>query len=263
MSTMLQGSEESARRPSTGPAIQVSSVVVAFGGLRALKGLDLDVARGERLAILGPNGAGKSTLFNVIAGDIRPTEGAVLIAGRDCTFLPSRYRPRLGVVRTYQKARCLDGLTVRENLYLAVAGRRRHQWPVWRSRADRQMDDAAGEVAEAVWLADSLGTAAGELSHGQRRQLELGMAMAGDPEVLLLDEPASGLSRGEREQLTELLGSLAGEVTLLLIEHDMDVAFTVAQRVVVMADGEIVAAGEPDQVRSDPVVHEIYLGVEG
>ncbi|NEE01031.1 ABC transporter ATP-binding protein [Phytoactinopolyspora halotolerans] len=244
------------------PVIQVRSVVVAFGGLLALKGIDLDVTRGERLAILGPNGAGKTTLFNVIAGDITPTDGTVAIKGRDCTFLPSRHRPRLGMARTYQKARSFDGLTIRENIYLALAGHRGRHWPLWRSPVDRRLDEEATEVAESVWLGDHLDTAAGELAHGQKRQLELGMAIATQPDVMLLDEPASGLSRGERERLVELLDSLAGEVTLLLIEHDMEVAFSLSQRVVVMADGAMVTAGTPEQIQSDPDVHEIYLGVE-
>ncbi|GAB3171633.1 ABC transporter ATP-binding protein [Myceligenerans halotolerans] len=261
--TVQRVAPEHAESLVTDLAVQVRSLVVAFGGLRALRGVDLDVPAGERLAILGPNGAGKSTLFNVIAGDLTPTEGTVSIKGHDCSFVPSRHRPRLGMARTYQKARSFGGLTVRENLYLAVAGPRRHQWPLWRSRADRQMETVADEVAESVWLAGDLDATAGELSHGRRRQLELGMAMACRPEVLLLDEPASGLSRGERERLTELLTSLADGVTLLLIEHDMDVAFAVAQRVVVMADGELVAEGPPDEVRSDPTVHAIYLGTEG
>jgi len=245
------------------PAVQVSSLVVAFGGLRAVKSVDLDVASGERLAILGPNGAGKTTLFNAIAGDITPTAGTVAIKGRDCTFLPSRHRPRLGMARTYQKARSFDGLTVRENVCLAIMGHRRRQLPLWRGRIDRESSDRAAQIAERAWLTDRLDTTAGNLSHGEKRQLELAMATATDPNVLLLDEPASGLSRGERERLIDLLDALAEDVTLLLIEHDMEVAFTVAQRVVVMADGEIVAAGSPEQVRSDPTVHEIYLGAEG
>ncbi|AEG45665.1 ABC transporter ATP-binding protein [Isoptericola variabilis] len=252
-----------AERATAEPAVQVRSLVVAFGGLRAVKGVDLDVASGERLAILGPNGAGKTTLFNVIAGDITPTEGTVAIKGRDCTFLSSRHRPRLGLARTYQKARSFDGLTVRENVCLALAGHRRRQLPLWRGPVDRELADRAAKVAARVWLTDRLDVAAGSLSHGEKRQLEVAMAIATDPDVLLLDEPASGLSRGERERLVELLDELAADVTLLLIEHDMDVAFAVAQRVVVMADGEVVAAGSPDQVRSDPTVHRIYLGVEG
>ncbi|WP_144882133.1 ATP-binding cassette domain-containing protein, partial [Isoptericola variabilis] len=145
---------------------------------------------------------------------------------------------------------------------LALAGHRR-RLPLWRGPVDRELADRAAKVAARVWLTDRLDVAAGSLSHGEKRQLEVAMAIATDPDVLLLDEPASGLSRGERERLVELLDELAADVTLLLIEHDMDVAFAVAQRVVVMADGEVVAAGSPDQVRSDPTVHRIYLGVEG
>lgn len=244
------------------PVVQVRSAVVAFGGLLALGGIDLDVAQGERLAIIGPNGAGKTTLFNVVAGDITPTSGTVAIKGVDCTQLPSRHRPRLGVARTYQTARTFDGLTVVENVYLALAGHRgRHRVP-WRSPVDRRMRAEADRIVESVWLADHRAVPAGELAHGQKRQLELGMAIATEPDVLMLDEPASGLSRGERERLVELLEGLPSEVTVLLIEHDMDVAFRVAQRVVVMADGMAVTAGPPDQIQRDPTVHEIYLGAE-
>ncbi|MFW6725110.1 ABC transporter ATP-binding protein [Streptomyces sp. MAR4 CNY-716] len=244
------------------PVVQVRAVTVAFGGLLALRGIDLAIARGERLAVLGPNGAGKTTLFNVIAGDVTPTSGSVVIKGVECVHRPSRYRPRLGVARTYQKARALAGLTVRENIYLALAGLRGRHRALWRSAADRRMGDEAAGVADRVWLSGQLDAAAGELSHGQQRQLELGMAIATRPDVMLLDEPASGLSRGERERLVELLESFGEELTLLLIEHDMDVAFRIAQRVVVMADGEQVTAGTPDEVRGDPRVHRIYLGTE-
>jgi branched-chain amino acid transport system ATP-binding protein len=249
--------------PTSGDlAIRVCSVSVAFGGLLALRGIDLDVEQGERVAIIGPNGAGKSTLFNVIAGDIEPTHGSVEIKGLDCTSRPSRHRPRLGVARTYQKARTFAGLTVRDNIYLALAGHRRRQRSLWLSSVDDRMRTEAGRVADAVWLSDQLDHPAGELAHGQKRQLELGMAIATQPDVLLLDEPASGLSRGERERLVELLESRAADLTLLLIEHDMDVAFRIAQHVVVMADGEKVTAGSPAEVQNDPDVRRIYLGVE-
>ncbi|MEO3764106.1 ABC transporter ATP-binding protein [Streptomyces sp. B8F3] len=244
------------------PVVQVRALTVAFGGLLALNGVDLAVARGERLAVIGPNGAGKTTLFNVIAGDVTPTGGSVLIKGVECVHRPSRYRPRLGVARTYQKARALAGLTVRENIYLALAGVRGRHRALWRSSTDRRMSDEAAGVARRVWLAGQLDATAGELAHGQQRQLELGMAIATRPDVLLLDEPASGLSRGERERLVELLDSFDEDLTLLLVEHDMDVAFSIAQRVVVMADGEQVTAGTPDRVRADPHVHRIYLGTE-
>ena len=245
------------------PLLRMRGVSVVFGGLRALGGVDLDVARGERLAILGPNGAGKTTLFNVLAGDIRPTEGSVEIRGVDCTLLPPRSRPQLGVARTYQKTRLFPGLTVEDNLYLALVGKHGRHRSLRRSAVDRQWRDQSRLAAERVWLGEQLDGLVSDLSHGQQRQLEVGMAVVTEPAVMMLDEPASGLSRGERERLTHLLNDLAVGVTLLLIEHDMDVALEVADRVVVMADGETVAGGTPDEIRHDPLVHEIYLGSEG
>ena len=244
-------------------AVRLRSVTVAFGGLLALGGVDLDVAQGERLAILGPNGAGKTTLFNVVAGDLAPTQGTLTIKGVDCTRLPSRYRPRLGVARTYQKARSFPGLTVEDNLYLALVGHRgRHLSLRPQGGVGRELRERAASAAQAVWLEAHLATVVSELSHGQKRQLEIGMALAAEPDVLLLDEPASGLSRGERERLTELLHHQPAERTLLLIEHDMDVAFQVGRRVVVMSDGELVASGTPEEIQASPLVHEIYLGSE-
>jgi len=255
---------DSTAHPATGGdvVVRLRSVSVAFGGLLALGGVDLDVARGERLAILGPNGAGKTTLFNVVAGDLTPTTGSVELQGQDCTRLPSRRRPSLGVARTYQKARSFTGLTVEDNLYLAVVGRRGSHRRLWPAASDTAHRERARAASTSVWMERDLQTKVSELSHGQKRQLEIGMALATDPAVLLLDEPASGLSRGERERLTELLDGLPGDVTLLLIEHDMDVAFQVARRVVVMSDGKVVAGGTPEQVQADPLVHEIYLGSE-
>ncbi len=244
-------------------AVQLRSVTVAFGGLLALGGVDLDVARGERLAILGPNGAGKTTLFNVVAGDLAPTQGSLEIKGVDCSRLPSRYRPRLGVARTYQKARSFPGLTVVDNLYLSLVGHRgRHRSLLPGGKLGRELRERAVHAAQTVWLEDRLTAMVSSLSHGQKRQLEIGMALASVPDVLLLDEPASGLSRGERERLIELLDLLPAETTLLLIEHDMDVAFQVGRRVVVMSDGKVVATGTPDEIQANSLVHEIYLGSE-
>ncbi|HVM20881.1 MAG TPA: ABC transporter ATP-binding protein [Egibacteraceae bacterium] len=242
--------------------IELRSIVMAFGGLLALGGVDLDVAQGDRLAILGPNGAGKTTLFNVVAGDLKPTEGSVVIKGVDCTYLPSRHRPRLGVARTYQKARSFPGLTVADNLYLAVVGRNGRHRSLLPGGKDRDWRDRAQQAARSVWLDERMDTLVSDLSHGQKRQLEIGMSLVTDPDVLLLDEPASGLSRGERERLIELLEALPRATTLLLIEHDMDVAFRVADRIVVMSDGKTVAGGTPDEVQANPLVHEIYLGSE-
>ena len=242
------------------PVLQVSSVVMRFGGLLALDGIDLTVAHGERLVILGPNGAGKSTLFNVIAGDLVPTSGTVTIKGQDCTTMPSRGRPSLGVARTYQKARSFPGLTVEDNLYLAVVGKEGRHRSL--SLVDRSLGDRIGHALKSVWLADKRNALVSGLSHGEKRQLEVGMAVITDPDVMLLDEPASGLSRGERERLIELLQQLGADTTLLLIEHDMDVAFQVAERIFVMADGKPVAMGTPDEIRANERVHDIYLGNE-
>lgn len=251
-----------ANRDRPVPLLWLESVVVAFGGLLALGGIDLEVTQGERLAVLGPNGAGKTTLFNAIAGDITPTEGTVLIRGIDCTALPSRLRPQLGVARTYQKTRLFAGLTVEDNLYLAQTGKQGRHLSLWRNRRDAELRERARDAATSVWLIDQIDSVVGDLSHGQQRQLEIGIALVTDPDLIMLDEPASGLSRGERERLIELLDELPAESTLLLIEHDMDVALKVSDRVVVMADGETVATGTPDEIRSDPLVHAIYLGEE-
>jgi branched-chain amino acid transport system ATP-binding protein len=245
------------------PLLRLESIAVAFGGLLALSGIDLEVTQGERLAVIGPNGAGKTTLFNAIAGDIAPTEGRVLIKGVDCTALPSRLRPQLGVARTYQKTRLFAGLTVAENLYLAQTGKQGRHLSLFRNRRDAELRQIGSAAAQRVWLTNQLDTQVGDLSHGQQRQLEIGVALVTEPDLIMLDEPASGLSRGERERLIELLQDLPRHVTMIIIEHDMDVALKVADRVVVMADGVTVAAGRPDEIPSNPLVHAIYLGTEG
>ncbi len=243
--------------------LRLDAVTVAFGGLVAVSGVDLVVAQGERLAVLGPNGAGKTTLFNAIAGDIKPTSGRVTIKGSDCTTSPSRKRPRLGVARTYQKTRLFGGLTVEDNLYLAQTGKGGRHLSLWRNARDREFRENARAVGARVWLGKNLDDRVSDLSHGQQRQLEIGVALVTEPDLIMLDEPASGLSRGERERLIDLLEALPAEVTLLLIEHDMDVALRVSGRVVVMADGEIVSSGTPDEIRNDSLVHKIYLGEAG
>lgn len=250
-------------RRNDAPFLELRGVAMAFGGLLALGGVDLDVVRGERLAVLGPNGAGKTTLFNVIAGDLHPTGGTVHINGVDCTRTPSRRRPALGVARTYQKTRLFAGLTVEDNLQLAWLGKFGRHRSLRRHQLRHEGRDAARQAARNVWLSDQIDAMVGDLSHGQQRQLEVGMAAVTEPELMMLDEPASGLSRGERERLTELLTGLAPGTTLVLIEHDMDVALSVAQRVVVMADGLVIATGNPSEIRTNPLVNEVYLGTAG
>ncbi len=243
------------------PILRLRGVGRRFGGVHAVRVVDVDVAYGERRAILGPNGAGKTTLFNLIAGDFAPTSGTIDVMGTDVTFLPARVRPRIGVARTYQKSRLFPGLTVEDNLYLAIVGHDGGRLRVVKSPArEKDQRERARAAAERVWLGDSLKTLVGSLSHGQQRQLEVGMASSTDPKLMMLDEPASGLSRGERERLTELLLSLPPDVTLILIEHDMDIALRVAGYVTMMHDGAKVVEGTPDEIRANQMVHDIYLG---
>ena len=216
---------------------------------------------GERRAILGPNGAGKTTLFNVIAGDLAPSAGRVELLGEDVTTLPSRARARLGLARTYQQSRLLLGLTVENSIYLSILGvRNGHLRPVVLPRRDEELRERARAAAGRVAISHKLDEVVGSLSHGEHRQVALAMALASEPKILMLDEPASGLSRGERTLLTDLLLALDREITLILIEHDMDVALRVAERVTMMHEGRVIVEGTPTEIRADQLVHELYLG---
>jgi branched-chain amino acid transport system ATP-binding protein len=242
------------------PILRLRGVGRRFGGLDAVSDVDLDVGHGERRAILGPNGAGKTTLFNVISGDMPATSGTITFLGQDVGDLPAAGRTRLGMGRTYQKSRLFLGLTVEDNLYLAVLGTRRGHLRLSRRAVDGEMRERARELAAAVGLEPKLGELVGSISHGEQRQLEVGMARAVDPKLMLLDEPASGLSRGERLALTDLLLELDPSITLILIEHDMDVALRVAHSVTMMHDGRKIVEGTPDEIRANELVHELYLG---
>ena len=242
------------------PALRLRGVGRRFGGLVAVSDVDLDVAHGERRAILGPNGAGKTTLFNVIAGDIPPSSGTVELLGEDVTRMPARHCARAGLARTYQQSRMLQGVTVEDSIYLSILGIRSGRLrPVLLPR-DRAMREQAREAARRVAIDLKLGELVGNLSHGEHRQVAIAMALAAEPRVLMLDEPASGLSRGERQLLTELLLGLDREITLILIEHDMDVALRVAEVVTMMHNGRVIVEGTPDEIRANTLVHYLYLG---
>jgi branched-chain amino acid transport system ATP-binding protein len=245
---------------SAEPILRLRGVGRRFGGVQAVRDVDLDVAHGERRAILGPNGAGKTTLFNLVAGDFHPSAGTIEVSGQDVTFQPARVRPKLGLTRTYQKTRLFSGLSVEDNIVLAIIGHEGARLRAFPKRADRALRERAAAAAERVWLGHKSKTLVRDLAHGEQRQLEVGMASAVEPRLMLLDEPASGLSRGERDRLTELLVGLPGDMTLILIEHDMDVALTVAGYVTMMHDGRIVVEGTPAEIRGNEMVHDIYLG---
>jgi branched-chain amino acid transport system ATP-binding protein len=225
-----------------------------------VRDVDLDVVAGERRAILGPNGAGKTTLFNVISGDFPPTSGTIELFGEDVTPLKAPAMAKRGLSRTYQKSRLFLGLTVEDNLYLAALGvRTGHLRPVI-VKADGALRKEARDAAGRVGLDGRLGEVVGSMSHGEQRQLEVAMALCGRPKLLMLDEPASGLSRGERVALTDLLRRLPREITLILIEHDMDVALRVAERVTMMYEGRVIVEGTPAEIRANELVHDLYLG---
>lgn len=242
-------------------ALQLVEVSKRFGAIHALSRINLQIASGERHVLLGTNGAGKTTLFNLIAGDFAPSDGNLSLFGTALGTLPTFRRAQLGIARTYQSSAVFDGLSVSDHLVLATAGITGRQWnlrPLAHAGVERQR---AKEDALKVGLGDKLDVLVNTLSHGQRRQLEIGMALAQTPRLLLLDEPAAGLSPSERPMLIELIRALPRDITLLMIEHDMDVAMLVADHVTVMKDGVVVAHGTPDAVRNNPLVKAIYLGV--
>ncbi|ADE40028.1 ABC transporter permease protein [Candidatus Puniceispirillum marinum IMCC1322] len=242
--------------------LEIEGVVGRFGGLAAVDNVSMCIRRGERRAVLGPNGAGKTTLFNLLAGIHPVAEGSVFLNQCDITKMAPNRRVDLGLRRTYQNAKLFDGLTVRENLLIS-------QWGAtngWTSclpfaqLSQSPITEIIENVAEQVGLTDALSETAGALSHGKRRQLEIGMALAGEPIMLLLDEPAAGLSPAERVLLSNLLGMLAREITLIIIEHDVDLALQYADWVSVMHNGKIIADGSPSDIMDNDHVRMIYMG---
>jgi len=242
------------------PILRLRGVGRRFGGVHAVRDVDLEVRPGERRAILGPNGAGKTTLFNVISGEFPPTSGTVELFGRDVSREPARKRARMGLSRTFQTSRLFLGLSVEDNLYMSVLGVHDGHLRLVRTRKDNELRERGRVMADAVGLGDRLDVLVSELSHGEQRQLEVGMARASDPTLMMLDEPAAGLSRAERVRLTETLLKLDPSITLILIEHDMDVALRVAQWVTMMHDGRVIVEGTPDEIRANETVHDLYLG---
>jgi branched-chain amino acid transport system ATP-binding protein len=242
------------------PILRLRGVGRRFGGVHAVRDVDLEVRPGERRAILGPNGAGKTTLFNLISGEYPPTSGTVELFGTDVTGTPARKRAHMGLSRTFQTSRLFLGMSVQDNLYLAVLGVKAGHLRMVPAKADGELRERARAMAESIGLAERLGVLVSDLSHGEQRQLEVGMARISNPKLMMLDEPAAGLSRAERVQLTELLLKLDPSITLILIEHDMDVALRVAQWVTMMHDGAVIVEGTPDDIRGNQQVHDLYLG---
>jgi branched-chain amino acid transport system ATP-binding protein len=248
-------------RSSPGALLVVEGLTRYFGALSALNAVSLSVGRHERRAMIGPNGAGKTTLFNIITGQLAPSAGTIVFEGASIAGLPPHGIARRGIARSFQRTNVFPKLTVLENLRLGAAGDGRGSYDLLGSVTRLAVPLVrAREVAEAVGLSDRLGDAAGRLSYGEQRQLEIGIALATTPKLLLLDEPTAGMSPEETVRMTRMLETVPRDVTLLIIEHDMDVVSTLADRVTVLHHGEVLSEGSFEEVKADPQVYEVYLG---
>jgi branched-chain amino acid transport system ATP-binding protein len=242
------------------PALQAIGLSRRFGGLLAVANVSLELAVGELHAVIGPNGAGKSTLVNLIAGELAPTNGTIRINGNDVTGWSNWRIARAGVGRSFQRTNLMPQMTVLENTRLAAQAAMPARHLLHRmGRTDPSVTAARAALSQ-VGLADSADRIAGMLSHGQLRALEIGIALAAKPKILLLDEPLAGMGPEESEIFAELLRDLAREHAVLLVEHDMDVVFAVAHRMTVMLDGRVLECGTPDAIRASPAVRDAYLG---
>jgi branched-chain amino acid transport system ATP-binding protein len=241
-------------------ALVLAGVTRVFGALRAVDDVSLTVAAGQKYAVLGSNGAGKTTLFNAITGDYAPSAGRILFFGEDITELPPHERIRKGLRRTYQSSLLFRELSVRDNLFLAVRGVASGRFGFLRPRAGHASNVATRDLLDRVRLAHIADEPVATLSHGQQRQLEIGMALAGAPRLILFDEPAAGLSPSERRELVALLKALPAHMSFVLIEHDLDIALRVVERVTVMHNGRVLKTGTPAEIEHDAEVQSIYMG---
>jgi branched-chain amino acid transport system ATP-binding protein len=243
------------------PVLELKGLCKAFGGLRAVNGVSLKIMPGDRKAIIGPNGAGKTTLFNLISGIFPATSGQVLLFGRDVTSWPSHRRANLGMARTFQVTSLFPKLTVLDNVVLAIKGGRASKFVMWRFLSSYgEVYDRAHELLQRAAFLDRKDVEVRHLSHGEQRQLEIVLGLAGEPDILLLDEPAAGLSSGESAEMARFLAGLDPKMAILLIEHDMDIVFDVADDISVLHFGEVLVSGPADHIRSSAKVQEIYLG---
>jgi branched-chain amino acid transport system ATP-binding protein len=243
------------------PVLELKGLSKSFGGLHAVRGVDLQVFAGDRKAIIGPNGAGKTTLFNVITGILPASSGQVLLFGQDITSWPTHRRTALGMARTFQITSLFPKLTVLDNVLLAIQGVRRSKFVMWRFLSSyRDVYKQAYDLLERASFLDRKDAEVRYLSHGEQRQLEIVLGLASDPKILLLDEPAAGLSSGESAEMAKFLMRLDPSLAILLIEHDMDVVFDVAEHICVLHFGQVLEAGATEQIRRSEKVQEIYLG---
>ena len=241
-------------------ALELRGVTRLFGALAALTDITLSVRPGERRAVLGSNGAGKTTLLNCVTGDFPPTSGTVRFFGEDVTTLPPHERIRRGLRRTYQISLLFQRLAVRDNVYLACRGVSRGRFSLLRTRPSDPLLQLVDDLIALVHLETVADRLVGELPHGQQRQLEIALALAGAPRFILFDEPAAGLSPSERADLVSILTALPAHIGYIIIEHDMDVALRVVESVTMMHNGRIFREGAPREIEADPEVQQLYLG---
>jgi branched-chain amino acid transport system ATP-binding protein len=242
-------------------ALEIRGLEKSFGGLRVTADISLAVEPGERHLVIGPNGAGKTTLFNLIAGELRPDKGSIALFGRELIGLAPHRRAHLGLARTYQIITLFPRDSLRHNVMLSLMGVRAMRWNPFRPlAADKELAALADAALERVGLGAAATRPLAQTAYGERRRVEIAMALAQNPRLLLLDEPFAGLSQDERREVSRLLASIPREVTIVMIEHDMDLALDLAERITVMHFGEVVAQGSRAEVVANPRVMEIYLG---
>jgi len=248
-------------KAATAPALEIKGLCKNFGGMAAITDVNISVAPGERRLLLGPNGAGKTTLFNLITGVLKSDKGIIHSFGRDLTRLPAHRRVHRGIARTFQIITLFDKNTFRHNVVLALMGLQNRRWsPVTRIKDYSDMEEQAEKVLARVGLDAIADKPLAQSSYGERRRLEIAMVLAQEPRVLLLDEPLAGLSREERMDVQELLGKIPREVTVILIEHDMDIALNFAEKITALYYGEVLLEGTREEVVADPRIQEVYLG---
>jgi branched-chain amino acid transport system ATP-binding protein len=252
-------SSAAARADEAAPVLRTEGLTIRFGGLTALNNVNFDLKREEIRAIIGPNGAGKSTFFNCLTGVLRPTSGRILFNGDDITGLPPNLISKRGIARSYQITNILPNATTLENVRIAAQSRR-HGWSMFRHYRDfGDIIGKAESVLKSVGLAAKADELACNLSHGEQRNLEIGIALATEPQLLCLDEPTAGMSTAETHDTMQLVRGIAKDLTILIVEHDMKVVMELANRITVLHYGEILAEGTPDEIQRNPRVLEVYL----
>ena len=244
-------------------ALRVEGLSKDFGGIHALSNVSFSVEVGEHMAIIGPNGAGKTTLFNLLNGQLSPTSGRIYFFGRDITTMPTHRCAHLGQARSFQIISLCPNLTVLDNTLITLHGTKRSRFQMFRSiNADTRLLAKAQEALSAVALWDTRDELVKNLSYGEQRRLEIALTVTSEPKLLLLDEPSGGLTSAESADITDMIHKLGRDITVLLVAHDMDLVFGVAGRIIVLHYGKIIADGAPEEIRVDPRVREIYMGIE-